>query len=144
MPDTYKEEIHELQSRCTSLKRELTALDPIWKGSLNEVYRKCGKPNCHCAKPDSQGHGPSWQLTYKRANSKTTTVQIPIEDIEQTRRQVDEYKKFRALCQELVEVNQRLCQAHLLRRKTNKDGTPAEKRGSKKRSPRKLRRKSRR
>lgn len=31
---------------------------------------KCGKPTCHCAKPDGELHGPYWYL-YTKRNGKS-------------------------------------------------------------------------
>ena len=42
----------------TELYRELGQVGDFRRGSLNEVRRKCGKPNCACAAPDHPGHGP--------------------------------------------------------------------------------------
>ena len=43
------------------------------QGSLRAQYRKCGKPNCHCAGEGAQGHGPYWLLTWlDRDTGKST------------------------------------------------------------------------
>jgi hypothetical protein len=39
------------------------------RGSLNAVWRKCGKPNCACVQPGHRGHGPQWNLTRRIAAS---------------------------------------------------------------------------
>ena len=50
--------LQELQNRDRDLKSGLTQLGEMRPGSLVECYRKCGKPNCRCARPDERGHGP--------------------------------------------------------------------------------------
>src|ERR1035438_3613434 len=64
--------LSELEAHRDRLKRQLSDLGDLRPGSLVERYRKCGKPNCHCAQPDEPGHGPSWSLTHN-VKGKTTT-----------------------------------------------------------------------
>jgi hypothetical protein len=59
------EELAELERRRAELYAELARLGDFRRGSLNEAFRKCGKPNCACAAPDHPGHGPQWNLTRK-------------------------------------------------------------------------------
>ena len=40
------------------LLRALAGIGDLRQGSLRAQYRKCGKPNCHCAREGAQGHGP--------------------------------------------------------------------------------------
>jgi hypothetical protein len=87
-------------------------MDDLRPGSLVERFRKCGKPTCHCAKPDSPGHGPSYSLT-REVEGKTVTKVIPRPAVEQTRRQIVEYKRFRDLTRKFVEVSEKICDAHL-------------------------------
>jgi hypothetical protein len=54
------DELAELERRRQELYRELGQVGDFRRGSLNEVRRKCGKPNCACAAPDHLGHGPQY------------------------------------------------------------------------------------
>jgi len=106
-------------------------------GSLVERYRKCGKPSCHCAATGSEGHGPSWSLT-RGVGGKTLTKIIPAgAAVERTRRQIAEYRRFRVLARELVEVSEKLCNAQLAAGEAATEERAAKKGGSKKPSPRK-------
>ena len=102
--------------------------------TTTERYRKCGKPTCRCAKADAVGHGPSWSLT-RAVKGKTRTKIIPSQAVESTRQQLQRAKTFRSLCQQLLEVNEKICDAKLA--DPGGDGTPAaKKKGSKTHSPR--------
>jgi len=91
-------------------------------GSLVERYRKCGKPNCRCAKRGAAEHGPDWILT-RKVNGKTVTKGIPAGPaLEQTRAQIEEYKRFRDLTRELVQVNEGICDARLRQPPSTADG----------------------
>jgi hypothetical protein len=105
--------MEHLLSRCQALKTQIAEVSDMRPGSLVERYRKCGKPNCHCAKRGAHGHGPDWILT-REVNGKTLTKAIPAGPaLQQTRTQIAEYKRFRELSRELVQVSERVCDARL-------------------------------
>ena len=103
----------QLRDRRDRLKTDLAQLGDLRPGSLVERYRRCGKSNCHCAHKGATGHGPSWSLTREVAGKTVTTI-IPSGAVEQTRRQLAEYKRFRRLGKELVDTSEQLCDAQLL------------------------------
>ena len=96
-----------LQHRADVL-RQLSEIGDLRQGSLTAQFRKCGKPGCHCAK--GPGHGPYLQLT-RKVNGKTRCSPAAAED--QTRVQIEEYKRLRELVQQLIEVSDRICDARL-------------------------------
>jgi len=110
MPLTTKP--RQLQQRRDQIKAELAEIGDLRPGSLVGRYRKCGKPNCHCAGPDSAGHGPSWSLT-RNVHGKTVTKIIPLPAVAQTKAQIAECRRFRQLTRELVEVSEQLCDIQL-------------------------------
>ncbi len=123
-----------LEQRRGEIRAELSSIGDLRPGSLVGRYRKCGKPNCHCAREDGGGHGPSWSLT-RRVGGKTVTRIIPPTALAQTKEQIAEYKRLRRLTQELVEVSEGICEAQLA-----VGGAPGEgvkKRASKRASKRK-------
>lgn len=105
-------QIQELEQRRDELKSRMAAIRDMRQGSLVERYRRCGKQACHCAHEGALGHGPSWSLT-RAVGGKTVTHIIPSDAVERTREQMAEFHKFRELTRELVEVNERLCDARL-------------------------------
>lgn len=109
---TTREEREHLEKRRAELLAELASVGDFRPGSLVGRYRRCGKPTCHCATDTAGGHGPSWSLT-RQVAGKTVTRIIPAGAVEQTQQQLDEYRRFRHLTRELVEVSERLCEARL-------------------------------
>ena len=105
-------DVKDLDARREAIRRELASVGDLRPGSLFERYRKCGKPGCHCAREGDPGHGPNWVLT-ARVNGRALTRAIPREAVAETRAQIDEYKRLRALTAELVEVSEGLCHARL-------------------------------
>ena len=109
-----------LDARREAILRELASIGDLRPGSLFERYRKCGKPGCHCAREGDPGHGPNWVLT-ARVNGRALTRAIPREAVAETRAQIDEYKRLRALTAELVEVSEGLCHARLAGREAGRE-----------------------
>lgn len=121
-----------LQKRRSDLLTELAGIGDLRPGSLVERYRKCGKPNCHCASEPDGGHGPSWSLT-RQVAGKTVTRVIPVNAVAAAREQIAEYRRFRDLSSELIEVSAQLCDARLRMNKATSEPAQAEKGGSGKR-----------
>lgn len=112
MNATYDNSKH-LAARRQALKAAISELGDLRPGQLTARFRQCGKPNCHCATAGDPGHGPSFSLTRVVAG-KTVTRIIPAGPaVAQTQAQLEEYRRFRALSHELVEVSEALCEASL-------------------------------
>lgn len=129
---THSTDTDQLERKRDEIRRAIADLGDLRPGSLTPRYRKCGKPNCHCAGEGERGHGPSWSLT-RKVQGKTKTTVIPAEAVAQTQAQIAEYKRLRSLTRELVEVSEDLCDAQLA---AEQAGRPAKKGASKKASTR--------
>jgi len=55
------EELAELECQRDDLYWQLGHVRDFRRGSLNEVRRNCGKPNCACAQPGPSGAWPAVQ-----------------------------------------------------------------------------------
>ena len=127
----------DLVEQRGQLLRELADIGELRQGSLRTQYRKCGKPNCHCAGEGAQGHGPYWLLTWlDRDTGKTRGRTIPADAVEQTRAQIGEYQRLRGLVRDLVEVSGRICDVRL---DADKPAMPAKRGVSPRRSGRRSR-----
>lgn len=105
MPDPFPALLDE---RSTVL-RHITELGDFQPGSITSATRRCGKPTCHCAKPDDPGHGPHFQLTQK-VDGKTATQNLPSPAaVRKAEREIAEFRKFQTLTGELVDVNRKIC-----------------------------------
>ena len=81
------------------------------RGALNAVWRKCGKPNCACARPGHRGHGPQYNLT-RRVGGKTLNVHLrPGPELDKVRREVTEHQRFLGLVEEVTAVSEAICAA---------------------------------
>lgn len=102
-------ELPELERQREDLYRELSRVGDFRPGSLNEVRRKCGRPNCACAAPDHPGHGPQYNLT-RRVEGRTRTRHLrPGPELDKARREAVAYQRFRDLVGQVTEVNDAIC-----------------------------------
>ena len=100
----------ELEQQRAQLYARLAATGDFRPGSVNATYRRCGKPNCACARPDHPGHGPRWLWT-RSAGGRTRTRQLSAAEVEKVRAELANYREFGAVSEQIVEVNEAICEA---------------------------------
>lgn len=104
-----KENLDILERKRESLYRKLHDLGDFRRGMVSDNFRKCGKSNCVCAGENHPGHGPQhlWNATIDgKSHAKN------LKDGPELRKYLNEtanYRLFRALCEEIVKVNEDIC-----------------------------------
>jgi len=99
----------ELEAQRSKILRQFTTLRDFRLGSICAVPRRCGKPTCHCAKPNDPGHDPQLRLTHK-VHGRTVAESFPSPaSLRKAKAEIDEYHRFQNLTLELVAVNERIC-----------------------------------
>ena len=101
----------DLEAQREQLYEQLAATGDFRRGSITENYRRCGKPNCACAQPDHPGHGPRYLWTRSVPGRGTRGRQLAGGEVEKVRRELDAYQRFAALSEQIVEVNEAICEA---------------------------------
>jgi hypothetical protein len=101
----------ELEGERDRLFAQLVALGDFRRGSVSENYRKCGKPNCACAAPGHPGHGPRFLWTRSAGRRKTVGRQLAAAEVEKVRREVARHAEFATAVEQIIEVNERICEA---------------------------------
>ena len=129
----------ELEQQRAQLYTRLAATGDLRPGSINATYRRCGKPNCACAQPDHPGHGPRWLWT-RSAGGRTRTRQLTAAEVDKVRAELSNYKQFAATVEQIVEVNEAICEARPAASAAG--GSPAGTAGEKGGSPRRSKPKS--
>lgn len=105
MPDS----LPELEIERFRILRQFAALGDLRTGSICAVARRCGKPTCHCAKPNAPGHDPQLRLT-RKVDGKTVAESFPSPAAwRKAQTEIDEYHRFQELSLELISVNERIC-----------------------------------
>ena len=124
----------ELEAERDRLYAQLSMVGDFRRGSVTENWRKCGKPNCACAAPDHPGHGPRFLWTRSAGRGKTIGRQLGAVEAEKVRGEVARHGEFTAISEQIVAVNEKICEA---RPAAGTDAPPApggEKGGSSRRS----------
>jgi hypothetical protein len=105
MPST----LVSLESERAQLLEEFLRLGDLRPGSITAVVRRCGKPTCHCARPNDAGHEPQFRLT-RRVAGKTVTETFPNpKALRKAQEEVAEFHRFQQLSEDLVGLNEKIC-----------------------------------
>ena len=111
MADLPGRDLAWLERRRSELFGLMGQVGDFRRGALNAVWRKCGKPDCACARPGHRGHGPQYNLT-RRVGGKTVNVHLkPGPELDKVRREVAEHQRFLGLVEEVTEVSEAICAA---------------------------------
>lgn len=110
--------VRQLEELRSLMLDRIAAVPRFRRGSLQVGYRKCGKPNCRCAQPGEQGHGPRglWTRTVAgpvKGQGSSRGQYVSVEQIDQVRAELDNYAQFAALVEDYVEVNEALCRSRV-------------------------------
>jgi hypothetical protein len=100
-----------LEAERARLYAELSGVGDFRRGTLSAVFRKCGKPNCRCARPGERGHGPQWNLTRWQGGKTVTTHPRPGPELDKAGREASEWERFRLLTGQIEQVNEAICDA---------------------------------
>jgi hypothetical protein len=126
----------ELEAERDRLYAQLAALCDFRRGSVSENWRKCGKPNCACAQPGHPGHGPRFLWTRSARGRGTVGRQLAAGEVDKVRREVARHAEFAAICEQIAEVNEKICETRPAAGRAAPSGLEGEKRGSATRSRR--------
>ena len=100
-----------LEAERARLYAELSGVGDFRRGALSAVFRKCGKPNCRCARPGERGHGPQWNWTRWAGGKTVTTHPRPGPELAKAEREAAGWDRFRSLAGQIEAVNEAICDA---------------------------------
>ena len=106
MPDS----LMDLERRRAAVQMRIAQLGDMRSGSITGTGGRCGNPNCHCHQAGDAGHGPYYRLTRKvKGKTVTATFSSP-SSLAKAQREVRECRRFRELGEQLLEVNEKICE----------------------------------
>jgi hypothetical protein len=98
-----------LETKRSNVLQQLLALGDLRPGSISAVVRRCGKPNCHCARPNDPGHDAQLRLI-RKVNGKSVAESFASPAaFHKAQREVAEFHRLQSLNAELVLVNEQIC-----------------------------------
>ena len=102
------ESLPDLEAERAALLEQFLSLSDFRPGSITASVRRCGKPTCHCAKPNDPGHDPQFRLS-RKVNGKTVNESFATPAaLRKAQQQVAEFHRFQKLSQDLVALNDRI------------------------------------
>jgi len=105
------ESLAALEQHRSSILIQILELGDLRSGSITAINGRCGKPNCHCHQPGQPGHGPNFRLTRKIEGKTVSESFSSAAELRKAQREVEAFHRFRQLSLELLEVNEKICQA---------------------------------
>ena len=109
MPDS----LAALEVQRAQLLQEFLGLGDLRPGSITATRRLCGKPTCHCARPNDPGHDPQFRLT-RKIKGKTVNESFPSPAaMRKAQQEVAEFHRLQKLTDELIVLNQKICELRL-------------------------------
>jgi len=98
-----------LEAKRSGILQQLLSLGDLRPGSISAVVRRCGKANCHCAKPDDPGHDPQLRLV-RKVNGKSVAESFASPaSFRKAQGEVAEFHRWQSLSAQLVAVNEQIC-----------------------------------
>jgi hypothetical protein len=99
-----KTQLQKIEAKIQRIKDKLMELDEMRPGSISKQYNVCGNPNCRCKdKINPKKHGPYYQLSFVR-KGKSSSQFIKKEFLQDARKQTANFKIFKKLCDDWVEL----------------------------------------
>ena len=107
-------QIQKMEKRIEEIKAKLVRIGAMRPGSLNKQLTVCGRSNCRCGEQKKpKKHGPYYQLSYVH-QGKSTSQYIQKQWVSAVRSQLANYKTFKALTAEWVDLALTLAKEKLL------------------------------
>jgi hypothetical protein len=103
MEETSMPALLKLTTRRQELIGEIDSIKSMRKGTLNTSYNKVTNKN-----GEETINGPYYVLTKKGVGNKTTSERVPASDAPRVQEEVDNYKRFRLLADEYMDVCEKL------------------------------------
>src|SRR5271169_3353643 len=100
----------DLEGRRATVQGQIAQLGDMRSGSITGTGGRCGNANCHCHRAGDPGHGPYYRLTRKVDGKTVTTTFSTPASLAKAQREVAERQRFRELGEQLLEVNEKICQ----------------------------------
>ena len=112
----------DLQQKRLLIIQQISQLGDFRPGSITSTTGRCGKLNCRCHQPGQPGHGPNLRFTSKVLGKSVTESLSNPAAVRKAQSEIEEFRKYQQLNQELIEVSVRLCRV----RPVEEDTKPAQ------------------
>src|SRR3977135_4699560 len=106
MPDS----LIDLENSRAAVQWQIAQRGDMRSGSITQTGGRCGNPNSHCHQVRDPGHGPYYRLTRKVQGKTVTKTFSSSASLAKAQREVAECQRFRELGEQLLDVNEQICE----------------------------------
>jgi hypothetical protein len=114
-------ELTDLEKQRDNLLRKIHDLGDMRSGSLSIRYQRCSKSPCVCDDPKHPGHGPIYSFsTFVDGKTRIKNFKLGPE-LEKLRKEIENHQTFKKLSQDLIAVNNSICNLRPVRSINSED-----------------------
>jgi hypothetical protein len=109
----------QIRAMLDARRARLVPQTPVLAATLSPVKKRCGQPSCRCRAGEPH---LAWHLSYK-VKSKSRTVYVPLDLLDDVRTWIAEHKRIKTLQAEIHQLTVALIRTHTTH-KRQKAGRP--------------------
>ena len=98
----------DLEAARARLLQQFLTLGDFRPGTVSATARRCGRPTCHCARPDDPGHRQFRLLRKVKGKSVAESFATPLA-FGKAAQEVSEFHRFQDLSADLTALNEQIC-----------------------------------
>lgn len=98
----------DLEAARANLLQQFLTLGDFRPGTISGAPHRCGRPTCHCARPDDPGH-PQFRLLRKSKGKSVAESFATPSAFRKAADEVAEFHRFQDLTAELTTLNEKIC-----------------------------------
>ena len=100
----------DLRERRRQIVGGMPPVEQVMRGTLLPSFKRCGRPNCHCA--DGPGHGPKHYLSVSQKGGRPRRDYVRNTDVDRTARFINNLQMLRAALDQICAINTELLRRH--------------------------------
>lgn len=100
----------QLQKKYSELAKNLSQIGYICKGSVVDLYVKCGKPNCRCKTDENAKHGP-YTVWTRKVKGKTVTKYLSEKQAELCRKYIQNSNRLESIVEEMRDISAKILES---------------------------------
>jgi len=102
--------LSELELRREKLLSEIGKIGDMRSGTISVRFQRCSNRSCVCRTSGHPGHGPIYSFsTLVDGKTRIRNYKLGLE-LAKVQKEVENYRRFKTLTQELIVVNNEICE----------------------------------
>ena len=102
--------LSDLRERRCQIVGAMPPVEQVMRGTLLPAFKRCGRPNCHCA--HGPGHGPKHYLSVSQKGGRPRRDYVRNTDVDRAAQFISNLQMLRAALDQICAINTELLQRH--------------------------------